>query len=393
MAVHGSPKGSSEYTTNTPEVMFEDILRSIISDAKSNLAVRIRDFGRDTSGATEHVWRDEILKPISTTLTNVGGVNDSATVFTVASTAGFFPGLQFQAAGSFETIMVITVDSSTQLTVERGFGNTSALAAAIAENAELTTLVTSLDALERGEDFNSENGEERTAHWLKLQKQIAVTEFNQLTKNRFAQGGPGEAIENELRQVLVKIERELSRGMLYAGGQKISKTSRGSWTGLITRVVLQDPDPGGLQSSVKDLSGAPFTLSDFNDATEILDERGGFQDGHQTVLYIHPKKVDALTATLTQNQRLMESTDRIGATVEALQSKQGFLVPIVRTRHIQESHAFLVDESRAGWVTLMDSQNSEETENQTVVAERVVMYKTIKHYNAAETSQVIKGIA
>lgn len=220
---------------------------------------------RDVARSTRHEWLEDSLNPNTTMVNNGAGYNDSATALTVDDGDIFRVGDLVRPDGSDE-IMQVSAQTSTTVTVTRGYGSTTA--AALVDNQVLTVIGHA--ALE-GDDAATPMSQLRSR----------VENFTQIFTETVSISGSMDAVSlqgvdrefdyqviNRLRELMRQLEQSVISGVKAASNAQGSSSVRRTMGGLLSLIT-------GSNAVVQDESSAALTEAKLNQAIRSCWERGG----------------------------------------------------------------------------------------------------------------------
>jgi len=220
---------------------------------------------RDVARSTRHEWLEDSLNPNSTMINDGSGYNTSATTLTVDDGDIFRVGDLVRPDASDE-IMQVTAQTSTTITVVRGYGSTSA--ASLVDDQVLTVIGHA--ALE---------GDDAAAPMSQLRSRLE--NYSQIFTETVSISGSMDAVSlqgvdrefdyqviNRLRELMRQLEQSVISGVKAASTGQGSASVRRTMGGILNFIA-------GSNAVIQDESAAALTEAKLNQAIRACWERGG----------------------------------------------------------------------------------------------------------------------
>lgn len=119
---------SNGLPANLAALSFAKAYTRLIPGGSAKLYALLSMLSTKTAVQKEHFYYTKSMVFASGQINNVAGYTDAATVFVLDSTATILPGHILQNFRTKEQMLVVSVDSATQVTVARAYGTTAAAA-------------------------------------------------------------------------------------------------------------------------------------------------------------------------------------------------------------------------------------------------------------------------
>ncbi len=268
-----------------------------------------------------------------------GAVTDSATTITVADGSVFRAGMLIAATGSEEVIFVSSV-SSNDLTVTRGFGDTTA--EAITDGTTIT-----IDSVGRKENSLAETDTIWTPETTENYFQTMDTslEFSRRALATMQYGNTNDItfqLAQRLRQLAINMDRALIRGRKATSGTGDDLIS---FTGGLRYFIEQAANSvSGLNV---DNSAAALTLDAINDLNATIVAQGGTAD-HIAVGIAKARELNDLVSANYSSQRLSDFIADEGAVMQLPSDLPlvGNVTRIVVDTNLDDSELIIYDSSK-----------------------------------------------
>lgn len=287
----------------------------------------------DPATQVEHAWYEDALHGLKSQINNAAGYTNTDTSL-VVDDAEPFRANQVIQIGS-ELLLVTAVNTATKtLTVERGFGGTTA--AAIADNAVVEVV----------SNIQDEGANARAARYKKRVRKYNVTQIfdDTISISGTQMATSSYGVENEymyemdkkLRELAIQLERAIIRGQRVDGSESDTMRMLGGLDYWIT-------------SNVYDHAGAAIdaaTLEEkFNDQLQNIYNAGGFSDGGRYVAIMNGVQKRNFNKILKDQVRVDIEDNRRGVIVDNYVSDFG-IINIALNRHVPDGVIYIVDVNR-----------------------------------------------
>jgi hypothetical protein len=281
--------------------------------------------------------------------TAASAATDTDTTITVADGSVFRAGTAFTPVGSDEQILVTAV-SGNDLTVVRGFGDTTA--EAIAADASLV-----VDSVGREENSlaATDNIWQPDMVYNYFQTMDTAIEFSRRALATLQYGNTNDVtfqIQERIRQLAIQMNRTLIRG------RRAEATISGNTVSYTGGMAFYNDQTGAIK---EDASAAALTLDLINDLNQEIVSRGGTTNTI-AVGIAKARELSALVAQNYQSQRLADWTADEGAIMRLPSDLPlvGNVNQIVVDTNIADDELYIFDSSKL-IVQHMDSGNAAES--------------------------------
>lgn len=266
-----------------------------------------------------------------------GAILAAATTLVVDDGSVFRAGMLIAAEGS-EEVMIVTAVSGNSLTIERGFGGTTA--EDIADDTAIT-----IDSVGRKENSLKENDTIWTPETTENYFQTMDTslEFSRRSLATLQHGNTNDLtfqLAERLRQLAINMDRTLIRGRkaTYGTGDDLI-----SYTGGLRYFIEQ----AGVTGMNVDNAGAALTLSAIQDVNAEIVKQGGTAT-HIAVGIDKARELNALVSANYGSQRLAEFVADEGALMKLPSDLPlvGNVTTIVVDTNLDDSELIIYDASK-----------------------------------------------
>lgn len=301
---------------------------------------------------TTHYWNEIALNADQLTVDGTGYASTTATTIGFASTAGIRVGdvlISLNAGDTAiapERVLVLTVATSTQLTVTRGYGGTSASTFTFAASKVIDVMSKPLN---EGSDIQNDSTTLPTVgqNYTQIFERSILISRNQMKRPMAAIADMlVQSIHNRTMEIKRELEKAVTFGVAPAANQAGNATTPRTMNGLVASIT-QTSSQATTTLTYAILSGYVKALVDAGAADDI-----------SRLAYVTPTKMRQTISTFDSgNRRLVESDRRQGYFVEQVVTDLGVVVDLATSNYLGVTtpyHSLLVDCGRASLHSFQD---------------------------------------
>ena len=329
--------------------------------------------------ALKHEWGQDRMVPEDDSL-NGAIVDAVATTWTVANGAAFISDMVVAIEGSDEVVLVTAV-SGDDLTVQRGYGGSTAEA-----QADGTVLHIVSRPRPDGTDAGDDPGQAPSTDF----NHTEIFDFTAkvgLQAQAVAQYGIANQLDYRVQHGLSIVTRRMNRSIIYGRRVAAADGVNGSMGGFLQFVK----QPGGV---AVDAAGAALSPALLNDTIETIVKRGG----RPTVLWCNTNQARKITGFNVANLQVDRGDQQTGNAVYRFVNDlpMGIITTIVVDQNFPKDKIGMPDTTRMRRVALNNHQmtDMDATQNGAAyVARRLYGSYTLEVRNALDAHGLIENLA
>lgn len=346
-------------------------LAEIIRRDNTSFLSRVGISGEATE--TKHSWMEDSLNANSVTL-DESGFDSSETDMTLVSTSGLRVGALLRnvsEAGKTEVVQVTSIDSSTVVTVVRGYGSTTGEAHTTGSTWRIIA-----QPAQEGQDSPADESKIRTkvSNYVQIfQKGINIS----YTMRAVLQAGVADEYTHQVARRLMEVMRELDSSLVLG----ISSASQGSDTvyrsmGGIIEFASQS---GGNTNSTSEA----LSLSVVNAMAKQIWDDGGYPN----FILVGGKQKRAISTFDQSARRSVYDSNVAGYVVDKIITDLGFMLDVIVDPWVPDDTAIVGDINKIKVMPLRNSAMRAEDLAKTGASYKGQIYGeyTAEFRNAVET--------
>ncbi len=354
-----------------------DVLNTVIQQEPT--LISLVQTGGEPATNTKHEWLEDVLAPERDAL--AAAVSDgSTTSMTVNTGDKFAPGMVIAFEGYDELCLVSSISGNT-LTVQRGYGGSSA--GAIANGTEV--LIVSRPRPE-GTDPGDDKGRQPATEYNYTEIFDATAKVSR-TAQVVRQYGIENALDYQVQNHARIIARRMNNALIY--GRRVARTAsvNGSMGGVLQFV-------GASGGNVMDAAGQDLTATILNDAIEQVVRDGG----RPNILIANTNQARKISGFNASNLQVQREDQAAGNVVYRFVNDlpMGVITQIVVDMNFPKNKIGILDTTRIRLVPLKNSALSDEDatpKGADYFARRILGEYTAEIKNAKEAHGLITNLA
>lgn len=338
--------------------------------------------------STKHEWNERQITEFTATVGSFDTDGDG-TGINLSTTVGIMEGdiLEFNDAGASQTEVcrVTSVDTGTDLTLERQFGGTTGVTLVVGWNVTILSRP-------RGESSTatfSENGMPTTVHNFTqiIDRAVQVSKTSELIPHYGVGSVLNLSIGDKLDEMYDEINRQLIRGVKI---ERVDSATKGMAGGLREFV------DGGNNISV----GGAISKTALNNVMEDILEDGGSPGQYVLLCNINQaKKISAFnTAGTNPLVHIPQGSTTTGGFISTfvadLPVQNGFTAQIVIDQNVPKDKIYVLDMTRirGGWLRPITDTNAQTSESDDFWARRLLGEFTFEIKEGKWAHGVLSGL-